>query len=109
VAVIWLSYILSQGDHRKVKVADWANDHQRMIERTLGIELRATDLSDDRLGILLKRLSQKESWVEIETELSRRSISVYDLQVKRIRLDATTISGYHQSGREGLFQFGQSM
>jgi transposase len=108
VAVIWLSYILSQGDHRKVKVEAWANDHQRMIERTCGIELRATDLGDDRLGILLKRLSQKESWVEIETELSRRSISVYDLQVERIRLDATTISGYHQSQGEGLFQFGHS-
>ncbi len=108
VVVIWLSYILSQGDHRKVKVQAWALAHQQIIERTCGIELREPDFSDDRLGIVLGRLSDIETWHGIETALSQRSIRVYALQTETIRLDATTINGYHLSEEGSLFQFGHS-
>ena len=33
---------------------------------------------------------------------------VYDLTTERVRLDATTISGYHAGGEGSLFQFGKS-
>ena len=33
---------------------------------------------------------------------------VYSLEKKRVRLDATTVSGYHQGGQDSLFQFGHS-
>jgi transposase len=108
VVVIGLSYILSQGDHRKVKVQAWALAHQQTIERTCGIQLRETDLSDDRLGIVLGRLSDIETWNGIETALSQRSIRVYALRTETIRLDATTINGYHLSEEGSLFQFGHS-
>ena len=108
VVVIWLSYILSQGDHRKVKVQAWALAHQPIIERTCGIALRETDLSDDRLGIVLSRLSEIETWMGIETALSQRSIRVYDLKAEVVRLDATTINGYHLSEAGSLFQLGHS-
>jgi len=33
---------------------------------------------------------------------------IYDLPVQQVRLDATTMSGYHLVDEEGLFQFGHS-
>ena len=66
VAVIWLSYILSQGDHRKVTVRQWVNQRRYTIEKVCGIELTDTDFTDDRLTILLRKLSQEETWLQIE-------------------------------------------
>lgn len=108
VSAIWLSYILSQGDHRKVKVREWVNQRKQTIEKVCGIKLRETDFTDDRLGILLKKLSKEQNWTEIEKEISQKSIRVYQLTTETIRIDATTNSGYHQITEEGLFQFGKS-
>ena len=108
VATIWLSYILSQGDHRKVKVREWVNQRSYTIETVCDLELRETDFTDDRLGILLRRLSHDHSWKDIETDLNRHSIRVYQLGVNQVRIDATTTSGYHLVTEEGLFQFGHS-
>ncbi|MEM7760435.1 MAG: hypothetical protein AAF298_20240, partial [Cyanobacteria bacterium P01_A01_bin.40] len=72
------------------------------------LKLRETDFTDDRLAILLRRLNHDSSWIEIETALNRHSICVYQLGVTRVRIDATTNSGYHLVTEEGLFQFGHS-
>ena len=53
-------------------------------------------------------MSQTDTWSAIETNLNRGSISVYQLPVNQIRIDATTNSGYHRVTSEGLFQFGKS-
>ncbi len=108
VATIWLSYILSQGDHRKVKVREWVNQRIYTLETVCDLEFRETDFTDDRLGILLRRLSDNKSWSKIETDLNRNSIRVYQLGVNQVRIDATTNSGYHLVTEEGLFQFGHS-
>ncbi len=108
VVLIWLSYILSVGDHRKVKVREWVNQRSYTIETVCDLELRETDFTDDRLGILLRRLSDDSNWTEIETALNRNSIRVYELGLSQVRLDATTNSGYHLVTEEGLFQFGHS-
>ncbi|MGK7917338.1 MAG: hypothetical protein AB4038_17620 [Prochloraceae cyanobacterium] len=49
-------------------------------------------------------MSNDQSWSEIETDLNRNSIRVYQLEVKQVRLDVTTNSGYHLVTEEGLFQ-----
>ena len=108
VAVIWLSYILSQGDHRKVTVRQWVNHRKCTIEKVCGIELTDTDFTDSSLTILLRKLSQEETWSQMEQELNINTISIYDLSVEQIRLDATTISGHHLVSESGLFQFGHS-
>ena len=108
VAVIWLSYILSQGDHRKVTVREWVNQRRYTIEKVCGISLVDTDFTDDRLTILLRKLSQEETWSQIEQTLNTNTISIYDLSVEQIRLDATTMSGHHLVSESGLFQFGHS-
>jgi len=108
VATIWLCSIISQGDHRKVWVQEWVEQRRYSIEQVCDLELRQTDFSDDRLSILLRRLSVDETWTAIEQGLSRQLIRVYDLQSEVVRLDATTVSGYHVSEAERLFQFGHS-
>jgi transposase len=108
VAVIWLSYIVSQGDHRKVQVREWVKQRRYTIEQVCDLELRDTDFTDDRLSILLKRLSDDQTWADIERDLTQQTLRVYDLSVEQVRLDATTISGHHLISDAGLFQFGHS-
>lgn len=108
VIVIWLAYILSEGDHRKVVVRGWVEQRQQTIEQVCGIKISETDFSDDRLSIVLKHLSDDSQWSLIEQDLNRRTLRVYDLVPEKIRLDATTVSGEHLVNEEGLFQFGHS-
>ena len=108
VGVIWLSYILSQGDHRKVTVREWVKQRRYTIEKVCGISLVETDFTDDRLTILLRKLSHWATWSQIERDLNTNTISIYDLSVEQIRLDATTMSGHHLVSESGLFQFGHS-
>jgi transposase len=108
VATIWLSHIISQGDHRKLTVRDWVNQTKVSIQEATGLEIRDTDFTDDRLAIVLKNLSKPEYWIPIENELSQTTIQVYDIKPKIIRVDATTVSGYHEGGEDSLFQFGKS-
>jgi transposase len=108
VAVIWLSYIVSQGDHRKVRVQEWVNHRRYTLEQVCGLTLQETDFTDDRLGILLRRLSEGATWRLIETRLSAQTIRAYELEVETVRVDATTVSGHHLVNETGLFQFGHS-
>lgn len=100
--------IVSQGDHRKVRVQEWGNQRRYTIEQVCDLELRDTDFTDDRLSILLRRLSEVATWDAIEGELNQNTIRVYDLTAETVRLDATTLSGHHLVSESGLFQFGHS-
>jgi hypothetical protein len=48
----WLAFILSEGNHCKVSVQDWAQSHQHTLESLFGQALRPVEFSDDRLGII---------------------------------------------------------
>ena len=52
LTTVWLAYILSEGDHRKYSVEDWARKHQSTLERLLGRPIREVEFNDDRLGIV---------------------------------------------------------
>jgi transposase len=108
VATIWLAHIISEGDHRKLTVRDWVAQAHTTLEETTGLKIRDTDFTDDRLAIVLRELSKPEYWHAIERALSQNTVRVYDLSTKRVRVDATTISGYHSGGADSLFQFGKS-
>ena len=108
IGTIWLAHILSQGDHRKLTVRDWVRQAHETLERVTGLDIRETDFTDDRLTLLLQHLSKPEAWHAIELELGRSIVRVYDLKPQRVRLDTTTVSGYHTDSAEGLFQFGHS-
>ena len=108
IATIWLAHILSQSDHRKQPVQAWVRQAGETIRRITGQELGELDFTDDRLTVLLARMSRAESWQAIETDLGRSLMQVYDLKPERVRLDATTVSGHHEGGEDSLFQFGHS-
>jgi transposase len=108
IATIWLAHILSQSNPRKLPVQAWVRQARETIERITGLSVNELDFTDDRLTLLLRRLSQAETWQTIECELGRNILRVYELKPERVRLDATTVSGYHASGEESLFQYGHS-
>ncbi len=58
LVVGWTAYILSEADHRKVAVEDWATEHQSILSELLGVSLRRTDFTDDRLGQVSTYLSK---------------------------------------------------
>jgi len=98
VATIWLAHIISQGDHRKLTVQDWVRQAHTTLEETTGLDIRDTDFTDDRLTIVLRELSKAKYWHAIERDLGQNTVWVYDLSAERVRVDATTISGYHSGG-----------
>lgn len=109
IGTIWLAHILTQGDHRKLPVQAWVRQARETIVCITGLsELGELDFTDDRLTLLLQRLSQASTWQAIESDLGRSIIRVYNLQQERIRLDTTTVSGHHAGGDDSLFQFGHS-
>jgi transposase len=108
LAVGWLAYILSQADHRKSAVRDWANGIPHTLAHLLGHPIREVEFSDDRLGGVLYRLSDDETWDAIERTLWTATVTVYELALAGIRLDSTTSYGYHQVTDEGVMQRGHS-
>lgn len=108
IASIWLAHLLTKSNHRKQPVQAWVKQARATIEKISGQTVRDLDFSDDRLTLLLRRLSKPDVWQAIEKELSQNIIRVYDLKAKQVRLDPTTVSGYHAGGSESLFQYGYS-
>src|SRR5438132_10913534 len=107
-AVIWLAYILTEGDHRKGSVEAYIKGMHNTLSHLSGQAINPLDFSDDRLGHLLQHLSKPTYWHQIERDLNARSIEVYALPQDVIRCDATTISGAHEVTTGGLLQFGHS-
>jgi transposase len=107
-AVVWLAYIVTEGDHRKVSVEASLKGMHHTLSRLTAQVIEPLDFSDDRLSHLLKHLSKPAYWPQIEHDLNARSIEVYDLSQGVIRCEATTVSGEHEVTAGGLWQFGHS-
>lgn len=105
---VWLVHILTQSDHRKVVVRDWVQHNRQTLQQITGQPIRDTDFTDDRLTRALSVLQPASTWQAIETQIADKTIRVYDLPKETVRLDATTVSGYHCGGEDSLFQFGKS-
>jgi transposase len=107
-AVIWLAYIVTEGDHRKVSVETYLKGMHHTLSHLTAQVIEPLDFSDDRLSHLLTHLSKPAYWHQIEHDLNARSIEVYDFHRDVIRCDATTVSGDHEVTAKGLLQFGHS-
>jgi transposase len=105
---IWLTHILSEGDHRLNQVQSWAAARGHTLSICSGQQVSERSFRDDRLALVLDALSDEQKWQQFETALNRQLIRVYDLKPKRVRLDSTTASGYWTVTEEGLFQLGYS-
>src|SRR5262245_35852616 len=107
-AVVWLAYIVTEGDHRKVSVETYLKGMQHTLSHLTAQVVDPLDFSDDRLSHLLQHLSKPTYWHQIEHDLNARSIEVHALPQDVIRCDATTVSGDHEVTAGGLVQFGHS-
>jgi transposase len=106
VSTIWLSSILSRGDHRMVHVEPWVSQRLRTLEATTGQAVTRGDFTDDRLEIVLRRLSDDTRWGAFESALNQHTVRVYDLSTARVHVDSTSASVYATVSVGGLFQFG---
>ena len=93
--IAWLAFILSESDHRLSYVEPWVARHHETLKHVIAAELATQDFNDDRLGAVLRYLSDDASWGAVERELGQRLIRVYRLPQECIRLDSTTVSVYH--------------
>jgi len=104
----WLSYIVSESDHRMIEVESWAEKHIETLSALIPQAVNIKDFTDDRLADLLQWLSKDMVWEEVENFLGRHQVQVYDLDKEPIRLDSTTASVYHDTEGNTLFRHGHS-
>jgi transposase len=107
-ATIWLSYILSEGDHRKISMTQYVSEMANTLSAVTGQPIEPLDFDDDRLSHLLHHLSNPQIWQAVEREVSERCIAVYELPKEVVRCDPTTVSGHHEIEKGGVMQFGHS-
>src|SRR6266446_4943937 len=108
VSTIWLSSMLSRGDHRMVHVEPWVAKRLWTLGVTTGQAVKRVDFTDDRLEIVLRRLSEDTRWAAFESALNQYTVRVYDLSTARVHVDSTSASVYATVSEGGLFQFGHS-
>ena len=108
VSMIWLSSILSRGDHRMVHVEPWVAKRLWTLRVTTGQRVQRVDFTDDRLESVLRRLSDDTRWAAFEAALNQYTVRVYDLSTARVHVDSTSASVYATVNEGGLFQFGHS-
>lgn len=104
LATVWLSYILSEGDHRMSEVEPWAEQQRHTLQALLPEPVGVKDFTDDRLADVLRYLSDDETWEKVETRLGQRLIRVYDLEQEPVRLDSTSVAVYHDTEGNTLFR-----
>lgn len=109
LVTIWLCYILTEHDHRLVSVREWADSRQELFNRLLGIKLRETDLTDDRLANALTMLGDEKVERELDEEMVKGWITMYELPTAIIRHDSTSVSVYQEVEEEKeLIGYGHS-
>jgi transposase len=108
VSVLWLTHILSEGDHRLNHVAPWAKQRLHTLRECTEQPVHPLDVSDDRLATVLAAVSDDMRWSAFEGALNQHALRVYDLQPACVRLDSTTANGHWSVTEDGLFQFGHS-
>jgi transposase len=107
-ACIWITHVLCQNDHCMSHVQKWAWERRYTISGFMGFPILESDLSDDRLAIILEKLYDPENWEKIEDKINSSSIRIYGFPPEIIRLDCTTVNSDRVVTEGGLIQFGKS-
>lgn len=109
IIAVWLTYILSQGDHRKSYLQEWVAEREHTLLHSLEIdEINELDFTDDRLAIILDKLNDDATWQASERAVNQRIMRGYEIEADIARVDTTTASSYGQVTEGGLLQFGHS-
>ena len=75
-AVGWLAYLLTQADYRKSALQEWANAIPHTLGRLLDQPIREVESSHERLGGMLRSLSDDEAGEAIEQDLWAATVAV---------------------------------
>jgi transposase len=108
LVTVWLTFILSESNHRLSHLQPWAAGRLQTLCAALGVDLVETDCTDDRLAQALDYLSADAGWQQFEDGLNRHLIRIYDLNGETVRLDSTTAKSYGEVTADGLLRFGHS-
>jgi len=107
-SMIWLSALLSRGDHRLVHVEPWVGNRLWTLRATTGHAVERLDFTDDRLEIVLRGLREDTRWSAFESALNQHTVRVYELPTERMHVDSTSANAYATVTEDGLCQFGHS-
>ena len=114
LAVLLLTYIISEADHRLCCVEKWVNNHHRSLEAITKWKIANKDATDDRCGDLLKiiGLTEAQTIPQMEMSLSKHLVKAYELPTQKARSDTTSFAVYHQTSEteqeSSLIKFGYS-
>ena len=108
VSPIWLSSMLSRGDHRMGHGEPWVAKRLWTLGVTTGQAVKRVDFTDDRREIVLRRLSEDTRWAAFASALNQYTVRVDALSTARVPVDRTSASVYATVSEGGLFQFGPS-
>jgi hypothetical protein len=86
VTSVWLTFILSEANHRLSHVEPWVAQRLTTVAAGVGQPVRALDFSDDRLAAVLDYLSDDRQWEAFEQALNTQTLQVYDLRPQRALL-----------------------
>lgn len=121
----WIAHILTENNHCKSPVQQWQMNHSLSLETLLEAKIANTDFEDCRLGRLLQKFADNDSWHAFEASFYKDTFSVLELCTnapasfkesnsnedkisKTIKIDTTTAYGYHKVQDGGLMQRGWS-
>jgi transposase len=108
VITLWLVHILSEQSHLMEPVRLWTRSHLTTLRRLTGQAVSELDMTDDRLALCLFYLHERSAWAAIEARLGQRTIRIYGLEAKRLRLDATVGTVGHDPSKHTLFKMGKA-
>jgi transposase len=108
VSTLWLSSMVSRGDHRMVHIEPWVAKRLWTLGFTTDQAVMRVDCTADRLEIVLRRLRDDTRWAAFESALNQPTVRVYDLSTARVHVESPSASVYATSSAGGLCQFGPS-
>ncbi len=106
LGTVWLTFILSESNHRLSHLRAWTAARLQTVQACLGVPIVETDVTDDRLAQALDYLRDPTGWGHFEDLLNRQTLRIYDLATPLVRLDSTTAKSYGHVTEEGLWQVG---
>src|SRR5260370_2274590 len=68
---VWLTHIVSEGDHRMNQVQGWAAQRMQTLQGCTGQAVREESWSDDRLPVVLDERAQPQVWQRFRGALTQ--------------------------------------